>query len=188
MKPILLMLGAVLVASSGLARANDHGCTVLLCLANPAGPMAVSECVPPIRKLYRDLARGKAFPTCAMASAPGTPAGKSWAQHGVSYYDQCPTGTIALEAGAYAMAAGVNNSYHVGIGEGEYRENDDPTTLPSKVCVGKRIGDATLEVSGADGWASTAGVFEHIVVLSPAPQRNHIDVYVDSTFLHRVRW
>jgi hypothetical protein len=46
------------------AKADDYGCQVLLCLSNPAGAMAVAQCVPPITKLYEDLAKGRPFPTC----------------------------------------------------------------------------------------------------------------------------
>ena len=42
------------------------GCLVMLCFAAPNW-RAIPRCVPPIRQVLRDLARGKAFPTCAMA-------------------------------------------------------------------------------------------------------------------------
>ena len=58
------------------ARAVD-GCKVLLCLAAP-GWRSISECVPTINQLYRDLARGKPFPTCSMAGA-GNSANNAWA-------------------------------------------------------------------------------------------------------------
>lgn len=66
-----------------LARAVD-GCTVLLCLAAPSW-RAIPECVPPIRQLFRDLARGRAFPVCAMSGASSS-ASHSWA----SAPDFCP--------------------------------------------------------------------------------------------------
>ena len=52
------------------------GCTVLLCLAAPSW-RAVEQCVPPVRQLLRDLARGKGFPTCAMSGA-GNAASHAW--------------------------------------------------------------------------------------------------------------
>jgi hypothetical protein len=58
------------------ARAVD-GCLVLLCLAAPSW-RAIPQCVPPVRQLFRDLARGRPFPTCAMAGA-GNAAGNRWA-------------------------------------------------------------------------------------------------------------
>lgn len=60
----------------GPARAVD-GCLVLLCLAAPSW-RAIPACVPPIHQLMRDLARGKAFPHCAMAG-PGNGARHTWA-------------------------------------------------------------------------------------------------------------
>lgn len=57
-------------------RAVD-GCLVLLCFAAPSW-RAIPACVPPIRQVLRDLARGKAFPTCRMAGA-GNSARHSWA-------------------------------------------------------------------------------------------------------------
>jgi hypothetical protein len=69
-----LSLGLCLAALP--ARAVD-GCTVLLCFAAPNW-RAISQCVPPIRQVLRDLARGKAFPTCAMAGASNS-ASHQWA-------------------------------------------------------------------------------------------------------------
>ncbi len=45
------------------------GCEVLLCLANPNGPRAVSECRPPIDKLFKCLSKRHPckFPSCPMA-------------------------------------------------------------------------------------------------------------------------
>ena len=79
---------------------HDWGCEVLLCLANPEGPMAVAESVPPIRRLWRELARGHAFPTCAMASGPD---GRSYAPPAYRFYDPCPPGSSELAAGATAQ-------------------------------------------------------------------------------------
>lgn len=188
MKLRVFMLGSVLTVAGVAARADDFGCTVLLCLANPAGPMAVAECVSPIKKLYRNLARGKAFPTCDMASASDGPTGKSWAQHGVSYYDQCPPGTTALDAGMYAVRGGASSVYHLGIGEGDSPNGSATGVLPNKTCVGRRIGDTILSVGGGDMEPLSAGVYDQVVVIAPNAQPNYVDVYVDSAFSHRVRW
>ena len=52
----------------GVARpaAAVDGCLVLLCFAAPSW-RAIPECVPPVRQVLHDLAKGKAFPTCPMA-------------------------------------------------------------------------------------------------------------------------
>lgn len=58
---------AAIIATIGIApipaRAVD-GCLVMLCLAAPSWK-AIPECVPPVRQLFRDLARGKPFPSCS---------------------------------------------------------------------------------------------------------------------------
>ena len=38
---------------------DTWACEVALCMANPDGPMAVAECVKPIEKLYKHLAKGE---------------------------------------------------------------------------------------------------------------------------------
>ena len=53
------------------------GCLVLLCFAAPNW-RAVPQCVPPIRQVLRDLARGRPFPTCAFAGRVNT-ASHEWA-------------------------------------------------------------------------------------------------------------
>ena len=103
MKIRLFVIKALLFAFIKPATADDYGCKVLLCLANPSGPMAVSMCMPPITKLYDDLAHGRAFPSCDMAAGP---TGRSYAVQNTSYYDPCPTGTTALDAGLYAVQSG----------------------------------------------------------------------------------
>lgn len=189
MKRSLRMLALALMASSGLARADDYGCTVLLCLANPAGPKAVPECVPSITRLFRDLARGRAFPTCAMASAPDAQGGQSWAEHKVVQYDECPSGTTALGAGAYAARSTADSTYFVGIGEGDNLASTGSRSLPNKICVGNRIGEKTLNGRGGDALEMAAvGVFDEVTVIAPNAQPNYIDVYVNSAFSHRVRW
>lgn len=60
-----------------LAHAAD-GCLVLLCFAAPSWK-SIPQCVPPIREVLHDLARGKAFPTCGMSGA-GSSAAHKWAR------------------------------------------------------------------------------------------------------------
>ncbi|CAE6846663.1 hypothetical protein R75461_07276 [Paraburkholderia nemoris] len=54
---------------SPVVRADDWGCTVLLCLADPRGPEAESACVPPIEQLWTALRHGDPFPTCDFNSS-----------------------------------------------------------------------------------------------------------------------
>ena len=59
---------------SQYAYADDWGCQVMLCMSNPAGPMAVAECVPPMQRLYDAMSRkGFQWPTCDLAGKPDSP-------------------------------------------------------------------------------------------------------------------
>lgn len=80
---IASLLAGLTVLAPSPAQAVD-GCVVLLCLAAPSW-RAIPQCVPPIRQLLRDLARGKVFPTCAM-SGGGNASSHAWA----SAPDFCP--------------------------------------------------------------------------------------------------
>ena len=98
-----------LLSASTVARAVD-GCLVLLCLAAPSWS-AIAQCVPPVTLVLRDLARGRPFPTCAMAGA-GNSASLQWA----SAPGNCPpqyVSSVDLENGtsyscAYSGAVTVN--------------------------------------------------------------------------------
>lgn len=63
------------ILGSPLAHGAD-GCLVLLCLAAPSW-RAIPQCVPPVRQLLRDLAKGRPFPTCAMGGT-GNSAEHQW--------------------------------------------------------------------------------------------------------------
>jgi hypothetical protein len=73
-----VLIGALggLAGWSGPARAVD-GCLVLLCFAAPSW-RAIPQCVPPVLQVLRDLARGRAFPSCGMGGA-GNTASHAWA-------------------------------------------------------------------------------------------------------------
>lgn len=70
------------------AFASDWGCQVILCLANPQGPTAVSECVPPIEKLWDELSKGHGFPSCDMGSSSANISNKAEHQWASGY--NCP--------------------------------------------------------------------------------------------------
>ncbi|TCQ74735.1 hypothetical protein EDF68_11421 [Ochrobactrum sp. BH3] len=55
------------ISVSQTAKADEWGCQVILCLANPGSPTEYAECVPPITKLYKHLAKGGSFPSCSGA-------------------------------------------------------------------------------------------------------------------------
>lgn len=171
-----------------MASASDYGCKVLLCLSNPNGPKAVGECVPPINQLFRDLARGRAFPTCDLTRSDSQ-TGNSWAQPGQTYYDPCPPGTSALSTGEYAVQ-GTPPILLGGIGEGDGLvpgQGDNFSPLPSKVCVGSKVGDTRVSTDSENSTLQ-AGIFDHVVVLNPQASPNVLDVYINSVLTRRVRW
>lgn len=184
----LCLLGVGWLGAPSEASASDYGCRVLLCLANPAGPTAVAQCVPPITQLWRDLARvpPRPFPTCEEARP-------AIAIQNTTYYDPCPDGTTALEAGALALQQGMADGTQpaVGIGSGDNLapNNGDGIFLGRKVCVGRPVGQVwVMTGSGDSSWAGYAGVYDRIAILDPATSPNVIDVYLDNTLYRRVRW
>ena len=80
MRRFLLVMGVLMAWSAfapTLAQADDWGCQVLLCLANPGGPEQYSQCVPPIEKLWSELRHGDPFPTCDFGSGGSEGSGAS---------------------------------------------------------------------------------------------------------------
>lgn len=74
LKKTMLNLAAITTLTFGYvatAAADDYACTVLLCLANPAGATAEPACRPSIARLWRDLARFRPFPICIMGDSSG---------------------------------------------------------------------------------------------------------------------
>ncbi|WP_151745297.1 hypothetical protein [Acinetobacter calcoaceticus] len=59
-----------LLTMPAVASASDYGCEALLCFA---GGKNVSECQPTIKKVLKDLSRGKSFPSCAMQGDSSNP-------------------------------------------------------------------------------------------------------------------
>src|SRR3546814_853700 len=60
-----LLCVPVYTFSSGIARGDDWGCQVLLCLSNPGGATQYAKCRPPIERLWSHLAKGRSFPICS---------------------------------------------------------------------------------------------------------------------------
>jgi hypothetical protein len=59
---------AILANSVIPARADTAGCTVVLCLANPAGWAALDECVAPVTAYFRSIRRKFRPPTFSFAT------------------------------------------------------------------------------------------------------------------------
>jgi hypothetical protein len=108
-----MFCAGTLALASFAAHADDWGCRVVLCLANPAGPTAVAECVPPIERLWSELAKGHGFPFCDMntSGASGNSANHAWASGGYcppqyTYYAEDGTLMCAFRG---AVSINVNN-------------------------------------------------------------------------------
>jgi hypothetical protein len=80
----LALIGGTSILATGLAYADDWGCQVLLCLANPGGAEQYSACVPPIEKLWSALRHDDPFPTCdfGVGGSHGTSATDTFASGG----------------------------------------------------------------------------------------------------------
>lgn len=189
-KPSRLIVAILLLGFVATSPASDHGCQCLLCLANPNGPRAVSECRPPIDKLFRDLSIGKPFPTCDLAQGPN---GRSYAEQRTSYFDACPIGTTALAAGATAIQGTADLPYagpvHIGVGNGDDWSPSNEGTPAAKVCVGNAVGTAGVQSGSGESFELVVvTVYDRLTVLDPYSSPRVIDVYVDDTLYRRVRW
>ena len=93
MHPRTIFASACLVAamlSAQPSRADGSwGCKVILCLASPDSPTQYGECVPPIHKLYSELAKGNPFPTCDDVSEAGITTNR-WTDP----QEECPAGDV----------------------------------------------------------------------------------------------
>jgi hypothetical protein len=212
--PAALALTASILAPA-VARADTWGCEVLLCLSNPAGPMAVTQCVPPITRLYQAIFKWRPdpFPTCTMSSGTDSQAGGNYAYVAPpSYYDACPANTTALPVGqsgavgtyvaspttwpfqpGYLMTGAV--SAGIGDGSGYFPGiSDDGTTtaLPAKTCVGVAVGVAS--VPAASNWGDgminftlNVTLFDRVVYVDPAANSFNINVMVNNRLFRNVR-
>ena len=197
---------------SGAAHADNWGCEVLLCLSNPAGPMAVSQCVPPITRLYRAIFKPHPdpFPTCEQANdtSRGGKGGNYARVEYNNYYDPCPAGTSALGAGANAvqgtaaqmqqqnqrgwMGGGVFTSFTTGIGEGSYANlgwGQDGGSAQKKVCVGNQLGTTTVTTGSSwdDRQTFSVNVYDKVIYLDPVMNGFAIKVWQDNTLTRVIR-
>jgi len=187
-----VFLGAACVSFS--TEAEDlWGCQVLLCLSNPDGPEALSECRPPIERLHEHLRHGHPFPSCPSG-------GSAYARPTSSYYDLCPAGTVELPEAQFGAAASATRFVHYGIGDGgnvaQGNNGGVQTQIPPKVCVGRRVGQGIVYLTtpgggdrGGPGYqAHIVGYYDQLVVLPAHNSPRVIDVYIDNARYKRVRW
>lgn len=69
-KPALcLLLSLPVLAISTAVKADNYGCEALLCFAGGKG---LSECQPTVKRVLKDLSKGKGFPHCSFVKGDGT--------------------------------------------------------------------------------------------------------------------
>lgn len=211
-KRVLASAALVLALAAPQARADTWGCEVLLCLSNPAGPMAVAACVPPITRLYKAIFKWKPdpFPTCLMSDGADSAAGGNYAYVGApSYYDACPAGTTPAADGSTAamgrpmtpaeLAANpvlvqgsafvLTSGFVKGIGDGSSYQPAPENPLPTKVCVGKALGQTTQTVGSTidDLTQITVDVYDQVVLIDPASDTFNINVMINNRLFRNIR-
>jgi hypothetical protein len=175
------------------AQASDHGCTVLMCLSNPAGPTAVAECIAPIQKLWRDLSKGRAFPSCD--EADGADGKKSFVRQVRTPYAACPSGLHALADGLSAVQAtsvspevwtvSDSSTAYTGIGSGDALASFGDRALPPKVCVGHPVSVGRMGaklIREMPYGTRTVWAFDRVEVLEPGRSGMAWDVYINGMF------
>lgn len=197
----------VFVTLTSAAQADDWGCKVLLCLANPKGAMAEETCRPPIIRLYESLTKRDPdpFPSCDSAN------GAAVAKQGFNYFNACPSGTVDLPVGVNAIQ--VSRSVYTGLsgstrspfwsGSNELNRADVKQGIGSgegsnfmnspgnKVCVAKELGPVYLweqNVGAQDSSPVAVQAFEQVVVLAPNASPRYIDVLIDNKPYTRTRY
>lgn len=98
-----LITASILVGSGSIATsaiASDFGCQALLCFA---GGKNVSECQPTIKKVLRDLAKGKSFPHCKMVGGSGGSSSSSGDFVSVRHYTERSNRSICRDGETRAI-------------------------------------------------------------------------------------
>jgi hypothetical protein len=177
------ILGTALLLSliaTQTAQADTYGCTVLLCLSNPAGPEAVAECVQPIEQLYASLAKTPPdpFPTCPEAGAGNV------AYQTSQHYALCPQGTSPAPAQSWVSSGGSDPQ------QSEPLSYDDsgyayPGT-GSQACVSGLIN--TYSSWGIDGLNSYLIYNYSTVIWQSYNFQNSIDVMNNGVLVERIFW
>lgn len=183
------------------------GCEVLLCLANPNGPRAVSECKPPIDRLFRCLSKRHPckFPSCPMAGDgnyakqlkdsfdPCSIYGKDYHEASEGYlakfYDENSKKSLSKYEQQYGERKGylpVGFNYN---GEKVFPDGEGGTYIGgSKACVKSKPKVVRESFSCEYGICyRTVYVYDDILWQSQKSRRA-IDVYIDGKIFNRVHW
>lgn len=177
MRTVLILAAAA--AFSGPAAAADYewGCKILLCLGAPSDP----ECAPDIRKLHRQLARGKPFPSCTFEGSDET-----FAKLVRDAYDLCPEGTAPV-TGLVALSSEPRR--YASSDPGYRRESEGASGWGPRACVGPAV--SSYELPPADDSGESAGevtVYDWIEWQQPNASTRAIDLYIEQRLHSRTRF
>lgn len=171
-----LALAATPLVYSPPAAADEGyqwGCKILLCLGGPSA----GDCPSELRKLYRDLARGKPFPPCTMTGAPGT-----YAKRVHNPYDPCPDGTRPV----LGLVAEASRPSAYRLSTDEYQlESEGVSGFKPLACAGEKV--RSYDIASGDAGSQRVTVYESITWMAPQSPRA-IDLYVDGELFSRTRY
>lgn len=134
-------------------------CEVLLCLANPNGPMAVAECVPPITRLLDVLWHDGPFPVCNKDDGNGN---STHDEVAFEWFDPCPADTSIFVEGTHSW------------------QQDESSP---RICAS---GSHVERVQDGDGWIDKT-VYENEVDISQNASPFVIDVFIAEKLWNRTR-
>ena len=120
----------------------EWACEVALCLSNPSGPIAVSQCAPPITELYEQLAKGRAFPLCRSADGH-----VNFTRYGMERWERCSDGSRARQRIDYdsgRLGGGVCNVF-VPSGSGGPCNEDDNCVFETRWINGQSVWGEVVE-------------------------------------------
>lgn len=195
------------LAFLGTAHADDYGCKVMLCMANPNGPTAENECKPPIERFLMEQAKKppEKKPTCE----EGKPAVMKF---GMRAFDACPEGTSTLGQGIPAIQLTSEvykslmltdpRSYPMGVypalalppdvviqtGIGDGSALGFLGAQGMKTCVAKPLGVLSASLNGPEASPTTLSVFERIVTMAPALSPRVVDIFINDQLYRSTRY
>lgn len=207
----LALLASLLMPN--VARAS-WGCEVLLCLSNPAGPMAVAACVPPIKKLYAAIFKWPPdpFPTCIMSNGASSATAGNYATVAapMTYYAPCKAGEVDLGYNQFASMGMLDPAMPgwpsppvyipfnypsfkvVGIGDGTALHpsqfDSGISGMPWKTCVAGYLGTVTDSVGDpGEGLVSISlSLWNTLYMVPPTPAILSVNVYLNNAFYKTV--
>lgn len=74
---VLCGVSGVVFAGTGMSSKDQWACEVAMCMSNPSGPTAVAECVAPIKKMFKEQAKGHVIPKCKFLGSDNSGGGGS---------------------------------------------------------------------------------------------------------------